>query len=598
MKLLAAVIAASASGAGHGDHDSTKPYTTTKPYPSTTTGYYNNGKEDWDKEESHMGSGDYMGSGEYGEGDYYKPDHEMPEMGGCNAAAMKMWKMEMEKWKYQQQEWQREFRMWQMENGDHHDGPYDGPYDDHHDYDYDKNPHGDMDVGGWFDWLDMGMDMSWMDGIWEMMGQEDILCPIFGMIPFDPSWGVGTGADWENGCRNNFRMQRQYEELIMSAGMMDTYTFSEQWCGLMGQDAKMQLDMWGLGMYVEYAMPMCKCVTATVKDLVDGNMGMEMMANVGQCVGEIQGFVGMFMEMDVKINIEADFSPENVQMAIDRFNRELGDKINVMDPNIRVLLQYWDMKGEFAGMGIFTQEATPEMIISALAIVDIYNSAYEEDWSLEHFGMILENAVQWVDYYTISRQIFTQIYTTKNPAATEAEIEMYLIENFDKVYAAPTHIDDFFKKHEFDITELAAKTQAVSKQPIDIVDFEQLMMDVINSEDWEMQPYIALGQAYVSYLLDDKEPQFPGFIWGILSCLSTEEVMMMSTSDDEEEFRAAWKAGIEAKYMDTSSEFFMCMMPFNEMAVDWTSHSMNSTNSMDMMAEMNGMDMNGMNIMP
>ena len=47
---------------------------------------------------------------------------------------------------------------------------------------------------------------------------------------------------------------------------------------------------------------------------------MEMMANVGQCVGEIQGFVGMFMEMDVKINIEADFSPENVQMAMPEVN--------------------------------------------------------------------------------------------------------------------------------------------------------------------------------------------------------------------------------------------------------------------------------------
>ena len=46
---------------------------------------------------------------------------------------------------------------------------------------------------------------------------------------------------------------------------------------------------------------------------------MEMMANVGQCVGEVQGFIGMFMEMDmdVKVNIDIDYSEENIQKAIE-----------------------------------------------------------------------------------------------------------------------------------------------------------------------------------------------------------------------------------------------------------------------------------------
>ena len=48
-------------------------------------------------------------------------------------------------------------------------------------------------------------------------------------------------------------------------------------------------------------------------------MGMEMMANVGQCVGEVQGFIGMFMEMDmdVKVNIDIDYSEENIQKAVE-----------------------------------------------------------------------------------------------------------------------------------------------------------------------------------------------------------------------------------------------------------------------------------------
>ena len=55
--------------------------------------------------------------------------------------------------------------------------------------------------------------------------------------------------------------------------------------------------------------------------LVDGNMGMQMMANVGQCVGDVQSFIGMIMsmDMDVKVNIdyEIDYSPENIQKAIE-----------------------------------------------------------------------------------------------------------------------------------------------------------------------------------------------------------------------------------------------------------------------------------------
>ena len=50
------------------------------------------------------------------------------------------------------------------------------------------------------------------------------------------------------------------------------------------------------------------------------------------------------------------------------------------------------------------------------------------------------------------------------------------MEKFDLVYSAPTHFNDFFEKHQFNITELAAKTQAVAKQTTDVVDFEQLMM--------------------------------------------------------------------------------------------------------------------------
>ena len=84
-----------------------------------------------------------------------------------------------------------------------------------------------------------------------------------GPSPYDP---VQDGP-----CSNLYlnlnSRQRQYEQLVMQAGSMKSKDFAEQWCKLMGEDAGKQLDMFGLGMYVDYAMPMCKCVTATVKDI-------------------------------------------------------------------------------------------------------------------------------------------------------------------------------------------------------------------------------------------------------------------------------------------------------------------------------------------
>ena len=61
---------------------------------------------------------------------------------------------------------------------------------------------------------------------------------------------------------------------------------------------------------------------------------------------------------------------------------------------------------------------------------------------------------------------------------------------------------------------------------------------------------------------------------------------MWSSSSDPETVRMAWNEGVEGKYADTTSEFFMCMMPFNEMAIDWKSMAMED---MEAMKEVLGM---------
>ena len=59
-------------------------------------------------------------------------------------------------------------------------------------------------------------------------------------------------------------------------------------------------------------------------------------------------------------------------------------------------------------------------IESALAIVDIYNQNYEEDWTLEHYGQILRNAADWVEYYNISRAIWARVFENMKPDASES----------------------------------------------------------------------------------------------------------------------------------------------------------------------------------
>ena len=51
---------------------------------------------------------------------------------------------------------------------------------------------------------------------------------------------------------------------------------------------------------------------------------------------------------------------------------------------------------------------------------------------------------------------------------------------------------------------------------------------------------------------------------------------MWSSSTDPETVRNAWHMGLAEKYADMSSDFFMCMMPFNEMAIDWKSMAMDA----------------------
>ena len=60
-----------------------------------------------------------------------------------------------------------------------------------------------------------------------------------------------------------------------------------------------------------------------------------------------------------------------------------------------------------------------------------------------------------------------------------------------------------------------------------------------------------------------------------------EDIQNWSTSADPDAVRMAWNMGVAEKYADQTGQFFMCMMPFNEYAIDWKSHQMDAMNAMD-----------------
>ena len=71
-----------------------------------------------------------------------------------------------------------------------------------------------------------------------------------------------------------------------------------------------------------------------------------------------------------------------------------------------------------------------------------------------------------------------------------------------------------------------------------------------------------------------------------------DDIQTWSSSADPDAVRMAWNMGVEQKYADQTGEFFMCMMPFNEMAIDWKSIHMDAMNAMD--AEMAAIEMAAM----
>ena len=100
-----------------------------------------------------------------------------------------------------------------------------------------------------------------------------------------------------------------------------------------------------------------------------------------------------------------------------------------------------------------------KIIFRALSKVNVFLATLFENWEINQFHEILENADQWVQYYNCTRTIVSHIYKSSiNPTASQGtrnpflenqkisdDIESHLQANWEHVYSAPKHITNLIE---------------------------------------------------------------------------------------------------------------------------------------------------------
>lgn len=265
-----------------------------------------------------------------------------------------------------------------------------------------------------------------------------------------------------------------------------------------------------------------------------------------------------------------DFSANNIRSTMELIKDSPIADLNLKSEGVIELLKTLDVTGRYAQLGIFRDNPNIENIYSVLAQINIYNQKRTPGWSMDMFEVFLSNAQQYAGYYMPTRSIFEAVFKLQNPSFTENDINEYLNENSKRVFQAPSVIDQYFEEHDFDLTSLGEKTQAISGVSTDIVNFEDVF-DAFNGNDAleGLEPYTKLKSSYLNFLMDNEKPQYPEYFFGLVNCLGLEDIKEWMSAGDEDQIRQAFKTGIIEKYQDEESEFSPCMIPFNSMAINW-----------------------------
>lgn len=542
---LGLTLAAAVLADGHG-HGSPEPHAEGSPKP--TMGYKPTGMPHMGTAKPGMHHGDYDHTGDYYDtttDDYYTPTTDDYQTGrpngrpngrptmrpttspggnGCNAAAMKQWKMAMEHWKEQQRDWEHHFEMWKnQQDGGHY------PVDDHRDEYPSGYPSGEW--SGDDDWYNHGdkypSDSTGGDEIWaffmpifEYMNSPDF-CEMFNLIPAE--WDPQA---WVMGCHENQKIRKMIENLIENMWSMGKYEFSEQMCYVVGKsmiDSFKAAGMNDWAMHVEWMEEGCNCMTANIYDMIMGN-DVDWMAayNCGQTwydtimkmtvpylpidenFTQVPEGAEQLLKLWVKTQGEVDYFLKNPRDAVMEWAAAWGISGNEIIDGLRnweVLLEQYDVRLEAFGFfdkNIYNMTAVDiyELFDNDQGKIDMFyadpseklNTELTEDqrWLVNEWGLLdlfeSEQAMDpWGETEGVNNYVLGARAYVEAMQAAEAEYGRFVpADHFYAMFIHAGHLREYFEEHQKDHPEDSFVAYA----------FENYMAIWEMIESWEKPDYM------------------------------------------------------------------------------------------------------------
>lgn len=480
---------------------------------------------------------------------------------------MAKWRREMAMWKEQQGMWLHEFNQWKMATGmgggDYHmdDGHY---YEEEHHYDEEhhyEDDHNDMDAFGEF---------------WNMiapMMDPDMMCPMFNMI-IDESWGLGSGADWEAGCRDQMKTQMAFTELFENMWMWDSPTFAKKFCYQVGTTMMGAFDMSGIGEmanpFVMHAEPMCNCVVHNIVDISEGKFDLSNMGSLMECAGSVAAYVegaitGFYgwpmpnMDHDDKWVDKGDYSEANVSKVVMEIYEQFSS-IEFNEDQI-ALMTIADNTGDMYDM---INSDDRNMNMAAVAMMVIWNDANMEHGNMGGysaadmiFGM-LEQAGDFVQFYENNMRMWKAL--NGMPEASMKDLMEMGIEKYGQILGDPFESRWWMNENlpGADDADFVAKINFFASKHGADDGFAAVWDAVYNQEkeDMSLAPFVAMQNWWLENMWSDEEPYHPHHVLGVAKCLPVEKITEWADADHE-----TIKSAIETMG-EEDAEFGACMMPF------------------------------------
>lgn len=403
--------------------------------------------------------------------------------------------------------------------------------------------------------------VQWWSYIEPMLHDPDQLCPMFNMI-IDESWGIGSGADWEAGCRRDMERDAEFEQLFMMSWKWDNQVFAQKFCQMMGENIMEDMSIYGgeeYHGYVIHAEPMCNCIVRNVKDTVEGNWSRP---NFMSCAGTIADYAEGVMTHHGMIDhqIQGDFSEENIVRVREEI-RDSFEDIEFNDDQVR-LMELWDQDGGWKRDGILDGDRDMKLWAMATSVIFIEANNLEEVFpgmtAAETLVNMFENADLWIQFYetNIDWAALSSDMGDWNMNDIIETFKSYGYQAWHDILGDPMEIKKWIREHlpEPEDGDFIKKVNFFAQRDDDM--FRDIYEAAYNGDD--IAACVNLQQFYNDNILNRDEPVLPHKMMGMAMCLEMETVQKWIDQNVEEEII---RDEIKSMFMNHNSQFMTCMEP-------------------------------------